>query len=196
LLLIPLGSLLHFAVQEGLERHAFARARSAAPGQVMRQVEAASHTRAAAWLSPFVWTEGEERKWLVIGLANLPFIDSPAPLSDEDTRAVELAVALSAGTPAEIYTGKLEGKLVWDRLMRAAPGEREAVAARLSKTQAQRFSDYIVTPHADWLCKPLADPETRNAANRLWTMLSENDRRQFSASIRDKCAIDIGATPR
>ena len=186
------ASLLFVGLREVLERRAYAQARTAAQGQIMRNVVAAQNTRAAAWLSPFVWTEGDEIKWVAIGVSNLPFIDNPAPLSDEDTRAVAIIVASSADSLNVMYTGRLEGKLVWDRLMRAAPGDRAAVAARLTQGEARQFSVYIVAPHADWLCTPLAGPETRNAVERIWTLLSENEKREFSAPIREKCGVGIG----
>ena len=193
---VTVGSLLFVALQESLERHALAQARSASQGQIMRHVVAARHTAAVAWLSPFVWTEGDEMKWVIIGVSNLPFIDGPAPLSDEDTRAVALLVTSSAATPNAIYTGRLEGKLVWDRLMRAVASDRAAVAAGLTQREARQFAAYIGVPHTDWLCTPLAGPETRNAIERLWTLLSENDKRDFSTRIKEKCAVAIGTAPR
>lgn len=192
---VTVGSLLFVALREGLERRAFAQARSASQGQIMQHVVAARHTPAVAWLSPFVWTEGDEVKWVIIGVSNLPFIDSAAPLSDEDTRAVALLVTSSAATPNAVYTGRLEGKLVWDRLVRAVANDRAAVVAGLTRREAQRFTEYIVVPHADWLCAPLAGPETRNAIERLWTLLPEHDQRQFSARIREKCAVAVGTPP-
>lgn len=189
---VTVGSLLFVALREGLERHAFAQARSAPAGQIMRHVVAARHTPAVAWLSPFVWTEGDEVKWVIIGVNNLPFVDAAAPLSDEDTRAVALLVTSSAATPNAVYTGRLEGKLVWDRLMRAVASDRAAVVAGLTRREAQRFTEYIVVPHADWLCTPLADPQTRNAIERLWTRLPEHDKRDFSGRIREKCAVAVG----
>ena len=131
-------------------------------------------------------------KWIIIGLG-LGFIDSPAPLSAEDTQALELLINASAGTGNDVYIGKLAGKLVWDRLMRAAASERPAVAAGLTKRQAQQFNERFGVPHADWLCTPLADPQTEKAFEQVWALLSEHDRKEFSSSVREKCGLSIGA---
>ena len=188
-----LGSGLYLALREKLERHALAQARAVAQGQVMQHVAAARHSAAVSWLSPYLWTEGDELKWATIGLATRPFIDSLVPLFEEDLRAVAILVNASAGTPGERYTGKLAGKLGWDRLMRASAGDRAAMAAGLTRREATRFTGNFGIPHADGLCAHLADGDTRNAIERLWALLADQDKREFSARIREKCGLEIGA---
>ncbi len=53
-------------------------------------------------------------------------------------------------------------------------------------------TEYIGVPHADWLCAPLADPETKKAIEHVWTLLSDHDKRQFSMRIQEKCGRSIG----
>lgn len=194
LFLVPLGSIAHFLLQEVLETRALARARALTPGQVLPHVIASRDRAAGSWLRPYLWSEEAELKWIIIGLGRLDFIESPAPISDEDTQALALLVKLCAGTRNASYTWTLEGKLVWDRLMRAAAGDRLAVAKGLTKQQAGQFIQYIGIPHADWLCTPLADPETEKAFNHVWTLLPDDgDKRQLSTNIREKCGRSIGA---
>ena len=197
LFLVPVGSMAHSLLQEMLETRALARARALTPGQVLPHVIASRDRAANSWLSPYLWSEEAELKWIIIGLGRLDFIESPAPLSDEDTQALALLVKESAGTRNASYTWTLEGKLVWDRLMRAAAGDRLAVAKGLTKQQAGQFIQYIGIPHADWLCTPLADPETEKAFNHVWTLLPDDgDKRQLSTNIREKCGRSIGAPAR
>jgi hypothetical protein len=176
-----------------LERRSLEQARALTPGRILPHVIASRHRAAGSWLNPYWWNEEAELKWIIIGLGRLGFIESPAPISGEDTEALALLVKLSAGTGNANYTWMLEGKLVWDRLMRAAAGNRFAVAAGLTKQQAQQFTEYIGVPHADWLCTPLADPETEKALDHVWALLSDHDKREVSIGIREKCGRSIGA---
>ena len=192
LALVPVGSLLHFLLQETLASRALDQARALTPGRILPHVMASRQRAAGSWLSPYLWNEESESKWIIIGLGRLGFIESPAPISDEDTQALALLVKLSAGTANANYTWMLEGKLVWDRLMRAAAGDRLAVAAGLTKQQAQQFTEYIGVPHADWLCAPLADQATVKAFDHVWTLLSDHDKKQFSTGIQEKCGRSIG----
>jgi activator of Hsp90 ATPase-like protein len=194
LVLVPVGSGLHLLLQEMLETRTHNQARALTPGRILPHVIASRHRAAGSWLSPYLWNEEAELKWIIIGLGRLSFIESPAPISDEDTQALALLVKLSAGTGNASYTWMLEGKLAWDRLMRAAAGDRFAAAAGLTKQQAQQLTEYIGVPHADWLCTPLADPETERALGHVWTLLSENDKQRFSTAIREKCGRSIGLT--
>jgi hypothetical protein len=187
------GSVLHLLLQEVLENRALNQARALAPGRILPHVIASRDGAANSWLSPYLWNEEAELKWIIIGLARLGFIESPAPISSEDTQALALLVKLSAGTGNAHYAWTLESKLIWDRLMRAAAGDRFAVAAGLTQQQAQQFNEYIGVPHADWLCTPLADPETKRAFDHVWTLLSDHDKNQFSTAIREKCGRAIGA---
>jgi hypothetical protein len=201
LVLVPAGSLLHLLLQETLEKHTLDQARALTPGRILPHVIASRQRAAESWLSPYLWNEQAEMKWIIIGLGRLSFIESPAPLSGEDTQALALLVKETAGTQSASYAWTLESKLFWDRLMRAAPGDRFAVAAGLTKQQARRFTEYIGVPHADWLCAPLADPETQRALGHVWKLLSDDPeqrqfssaQKEFSAAIRDKCGTSIGA---
>ena len=185
--LAPVGSIAYSVVQDHYGERLHDRMRAAPAGQVQSHVAASRRGAAATWLAPYLWSEEEQVKWIVIGLANSPLVDSPAPLSPEDTQALAALVRAAPGTHSEDYTGKLEGKLVWDRLMRAAPADRPGVAAGVSKQEASQFNAYIVEPHADWLCKPLADPPTEQAFVRVAKTLSENERRQFETAVKEKC---------
>jgi len=144
-------------------------------------------------LSPYLWSEDAEVQWIVIGLSQLPFIESPERLAEADAQALTHLVSSSAGKESGIYTGKLEGKLVWDRLMHSPASERAAIAARLTQQQAGRFTEYFGVPHADWLCASLADAQTRDALDRLWKLLWEPDGKQFAARILEKCGVAIGS---
>ena len=189
----PVGSLLYLLLQQTLETRAHDQARALTPGQILPHV-IASRTRAArSWLSPYLWNEEAELKWIIIGVGRLGFVESPTPISDEDTQALALLVKLSTGSGNVSYAWMLEGKLAWDRLMRTAPGDRIAIAAALTKQQARQFIEYIGVPHADWLCAPLADPQTEKALDHVRTLLSENDQRQFSTAIQEKCGRSIGS---
>lgn len=192
LALVPVGSTLHFMLQESLASRTLEQARSLAPGRILPHVIASRHRAANSWLSPYLWSEEAEMKWIIIGVGRLSFIESPVPISDEDTQALALLMKLSAGKGYATYTWVLEGKLAWDRLMRAAAGDRFALATSLTKQQAQQFTEYIGVPHADWLCAPLADPETEKALDHVWTLLSDHDKRQFSMRIQEKCGRSIG----
>lgn len=192
LALVPVGSVLHLLLQEGMEWRTLDQARSLAPGRILPHVIASRQKAAGSWLSPYLWNEEAELKWIIIGLGGLGFIESPVPISGEDTQALELLVKLSAGTGKANYTWRLEGKLVWDRLMRAAAGDRFAVAAGLTKQQASHFAESIGVPHADWLCTPLADPETKKAFDHVWTLLQDHNKEQFSTRIRETCGRSIG----
>jgi len=196
LVLVPVGSVAHLLLQEMLEWRSLEQARALTPGQVLPHVVTSRHRAADSWLSPYLWNEEAELKWIIIGLGRLDFIESPAPVSDEDTQALALLVKLSAGTGNANYTWMLEGKLIWDRLMRAVAGNKFAVAAGLTTQQAQQFTEYIGVPHADWLCTPLADAETEKALDHVWTLLSDHDKRQISISIREKCGRSIEAHAR
>jgi hypothetical protein len=191
LALVPVGSILHLMLQESMSNRVFDRARALAPGQLLPHVIASRRAAASSRLNPHFWTEDEELKWILIGLAH-GFIERADPISPEDTQALELLVKLSAGTRNEIYSWRPEGRLLWDRLMRAAPGDRPAVAAGLTKQQAQRFNEAFGVPHADWLCTPLADPDTEKAFEHVWTLLEDHDKREFSARVRDQCGRSIG----
>jgi hypothetical protein len=193
LALVPVGSVLHLLLQESLENRVLNQARALAPGRILPHVIASRHRAANSWLSPYLWNEEAELKWIIIGLGRLGFIESPAPISSEDTQALALLVKLSAGTRNTYYAWTLESKLIWDRLMRAAAGDRFAVAAGLTEQQARQFNEYIGVPHADWLCTPLADPETKKAFDHVWMLLSDHDKNQFSTAIREKCGRAIGA---
>ena len=129
---------------------------------------------------------------IIIGLG-LGIVDSPEPLSAEDTQALELLVKASAGSKNEYYVGKLDGKLVWDRLMRATADDRPAVAAGLTKQQAQHFIEGFGVPHADWLCVPLTEPQAEKAFEHIWTLLQDHQKKEFSTALREKCGRSIGA---
>jgi len=199
--IVPVGSALHLLLQNRLENRALDQARALAPGQILPHVIASRHRAAGSWLSPYLWNEEAELKWIIIGISRLGFVESAAPLSADDTQALTLLVQLSTDTGNAHYTWMLEGKLFWDRLMGAATGERLAVAAGLTKDQARRFTENIFVPHADWLCTPLADPETGKAFDHVWTLLrspesgyeSDQYQKQFAAAIREKCGRSIGA---
>jgi len=193
LVLVPVGSVLHFLLQEMLETRALEQARALTPGRILPHVIASRQRAAGSWFSPYLWNEAAEVKWINIGVGRLGFVESPTPISSEDMQALELLVKASAGTEAAHYTWMLEGKLFWDRLMRAAPGDRFAVAAGLTKQQAGHFTEYIGKPHTDWLCAPLADPETEKALGHVRTLLGEHDQKEFSTAIREKCGRSIGA---
>ncbi len=189
---VPVGSVLHLLLQEMMEKRSHDQARALTPGRILPHVIASRHRAAGSWLSPFLWNEEAELKWIVIGIGRLGFIESPVPISGEDTQALAFLVTLSAGTGNANYAWMLEGKLFWDRLMRAAAGDRFAVAAGVTKQQARQFTEYIGVPHADWLCTPLADPETEKALVHVWTLLSDHDKRQFSLRVQEKCGRSIG----
>lgn len=194
LVLVPAGSAVHFLLQEHLESRALEQARAVAPGGLLPYVIGARQRAAGSWLSPYWWNEEAELKWLVIGVGRLGFVENPVPVSADDTRALELLIKLSAGSSNASYTWMLEGKLAWDELMRAAAGDRPAVAAGMTRQQARRLVEYIGVPHADWLCAPLADPETEKAFAHLWSLLPpDNDRKQFTAAVNGKCGRLIGA---
>lgn len=190
--LVPVGSVVHFLLQEMLENRVLAQARALTPGRILPHVIASRHRAANSWLSPYLWNEEAEVKWIIIGLGRLGFIESPVPISSEDTQALALLVKLSAGNGNTAYAWTLESKLIWDRLMRAPAGDRFAVAAGLTEHQALNFKEYIGVPHADWLCTPLADPETKKAFDHVWTLLSGHDKNRFSTAIREKCGSAIG----
>ena len=194
LFLVPLGSIAHFLLQEMLETRALERARALKPGQVLPHVIASRERAARSWLSPYLWSEEAELKWMMIGLGRLGFIESPAPISDEDTQALALLVQSAAGTRNAGYTWMLQGKLVWDTLMRAAAGDRLTVAKGLTKQQAAQFMHSIGLPHTDWLCTPLADPETGRAFAHVWTLLPDDgDKQQLATRLREQCGKSIGA---
>lgn len=191
LALVPVGAVLHLMLQESMSHRVLNQARTVAPGQLLPHVIASRQRAAASWLSPYLWSEEEELKWIIIGLAH-GFIESPDLISPDDTQALELLVKLSAGTGNEAWSWRLEGKLIWDRLMRAAPADRPAIASGLTKRQAQRFNESFGVPHADWLCTALADPETERALGHVWSLLENHDRRDFAARIRDQCGRSLG----
>jgi hypothetical protein len=194
LVLVHAGTALHLLLQYRLEDRAQGQARTLAPGQLLPHVTASRQRAADSRLSPYVWNEQAELKWIVIGLNHLPFIESPTPLSDEDAQALALLVKLSAGTESAHYTWRLEGKLFWDRLVRAAAEDRPAVAAGLTKQQAGQFVETIGVPHVDWLCTPLAEPHTEKAFGHVWTLLSAGDKQRFGNAIQEKCGRPL-ATP-
>jgi len=201
LVFVPVGSVLHLVLQEVLEQRSLDQARVLTPGRILPHIIASRERAAGSWLSPYLWSEEAELKWIIIGVNRLGFIENPVPISAEDTEALALLVKLSAGTGNIYYVGRLEGKLFWDRLMRAAPGDRFAIVAGLTTQQAQRFTEDFVVPHADWACTPLADPETEKALVHMWTLLrsdqsgyeSDYHQKQFATAIREKCGRSIGA---
>ena len=186
-LLPPAGSVLHLLTQERMANRAVAQARALAPGGLLPHVAASQQRAAESWLSPYLWNEAEASKRIIVGVSDLAFIESPVPLSAEDTQALERLLAAVAGDPYRFYTWKVEGKLAWDRLMRAAPAERVAVAARLTRAQADHLVEFIGVPHADWLCALLAEEETRKAFDKLWSLLADGERQRFAAAVRAKC---------
>ena len=194
LVLVPAGSVIHYLLQETLQNRAFEQARELTPGGLLPHIAAARQRATRSWLSPYWWNEETELKWLIIGLGRLGFVENPAPLSADDTQALELLIKLSAGNGNALYISMLESKLAWDRLMRAAPGDRLAVVTGLTEPQASHFIHSIGMPHADWFCTPLADPETEKAIAQLWARLPpDNDRKRFAAAINEKCGKLIGA---
>jgi len=193
LVLVPVGSFLYNLLQESHGNRVLAQARALTPGRVLPHVTASRHRAANSWLSPYFWNEEAELKWIIIGLGRAGFIESPAPLSSEGTQALALLVKSSARPGNYGYAWTLESKLIWDRLMRAGAGDKFAVVADLTKSQALNFIAYIGVPHADWLCTPLADTETNKAFDHVWTLLSDSDKNRFSTAIREKCGRAIGA---
>jgi len=190
--LAPVGSIVHVCVQEILEKRAHDQARALTPGTILAHVVAARQRAAGSWLSPYIWNEEAELKWIIIGVGRLGFVESPNPLSDEDTQALALLVQSSVGTGNAAYAWTLQAKLAWDSLMRAGANERPAIAAGLTPQQARSFNEYIGVPHADWLCASLADPPTEKAFNHVWTLLADHDRKQFSTGIQEKCGRSFG----
>ena len=193
--LVPLASIAHAVLQEQKGERIVERTRTVAPGQVQSYVDASRRKAAESWLPTLLWTAEEEAKWTILGLAATGMVDSPAPLSAEDARALEELVQSAEGTSGAIYTGKIQGKLVWDRLMRAAPADRPAIAAALSKQDVGEFTEYVVVPHTDWLCQPLADPPTEQAFVRMVKTLSENDKPRFERAVKEKCGRALPAPP-
>ena len=192
LALVPIGAILHVVLQEIRATRVIDEARTVAPGRILPHVIASRQRAASSWLSPYLWSEEEQLKWIIIGLG-LGIVDSPEPLSAEDTQALELLVKASAGSKNEYYVGKLDGKLVWDRLMRATADDRPAVAAGLTKQQAQHFIEGFGVPHADWLCVPLTEPQAEKAFEHIWTLLQDHQKKEFSTALREKCGRSIGA---
>jgi len=196
LVLVPVGSIAYNLLQESHRNRVLAQARALTPGQVLPHVTASLHRAASSWLSPYFWNEQAESQWIAIGLGRATFIESPAPLSSEDTQALALLVKSSARPGRFGYAWMLESKLIWDRLMRAGPGDKFAVVADLTRPHALNFIAYIGVPHADWLCTPLEDPETQRAFGHMWALLSDPDKQRFSTAIREKCGRAIGAPAR
>jgi hypothetical protein len=192
---IPVGTVLHLALQAHLEGRVYDGARAVAPGQIRAHVDAARKKAANSPLPPFLWNEEAETKWLALGLSQLGAIDNASPLPASDTEGLVLLVTAAAGTSAADYTGLVQGKLVWDKVMRAAPGERAGIAATLTKSEARQFNSYFGVRHTDWLCTPLAEPDTAGAIDRIWALLSENERNEFSAAVQQKCGRKIGSFP-
>jgi hypothetical protein len=193
LVLVPVGSFVYNLLQESHRNRVLAQARALTPGQVLPHVTASLHRAASSWLSPYFWNEEAESKWIAVGLGRAGFIESPAPLSSDDTQALALLVKSSARPGHFGHAWMLESKLIWDRLMRADPGDKFAVVADLRRPHALNFIAYIGVPHADWLCTPLEDPETKMAFDHLWALLSDPDKERFSTAIREKCGRAIGA---
>jgi hypothetical protein len=185
--LVPVCSIAYALLLDYQGVRIVERTRAVAPGQVQSYVDASRRKSAQSWLPTVLWNAEEEAKWTLHGLAAAGIVDSPAPLSAEDARALQELIQSSEGTKGTDYIGKIEGKLVWDRLMGAAPADRVAVAARLSQREAMHFTEYVVVPHTDWLCTPLTDPPTEQAFVRLVKTLPETDRPRFQASVREKC---------
>ena len=192
LVLVPVGSLLYNLLQESHQNRVVAQARALTPGQLLPHVTASLHRAANSWLSPYFWNEQAESKWIVVGLGRAGFIESPASLSSEDTQALALLVKSSARPGHVGYAWTLESKLIWDRLMRAGPGDKFAVVADLTRSHALNFIAYIGVPHADWLCTPLEDAETKAAFDHLWALLSDPDKERFATAVREKCGRAIG----
>jgi hypothetical protein len=196
LVMVLVGSVAHALLENMLITRAYDQARALTPGRILPHVIASRQRAADSWLSPYLWNEEAELQRIIYGVGRLAFIDSPVPISsDDDTQALALLVKLSAGTGNEYDAGTLEGKLVWDRLMRSSAGDRFAIAAGLTKQQARAFTQFIGETHPNWLCTPLADPGTEKALNHLWTLLSENERREFSTRIREACGRAFGVLP-
>ena len=192
--LVPLGSILYAVVQDQAGERVLARTRGVPAGQVQPHVDASLRHAANSWLAPYLWNEEAEAKWLILGLSQAGGIaDRPAPLAAGDAQAVASLVGSAAGNSNLVYTGKLEGKLVWDRLMGAPPADRPAVAGGLSKQEVRQFKEYVVIPHADWLCTPLADPATERAIVRLAAQLREDERPEFAAKIGAACGRTLPA---
>lgn len=194
--LAPAGSIAYSMLRDVVGERVMERARALAPGQIGAFVEPSLRKGAGAWGAPFLWNDQEQAKWIIIGLNRTAMVDRPEPLAPGDAQAIASLVASAAGTRNDMYTGKLEGKLVWDRLLRAAPAERPSVAAALSPQEARQFKEYIVMPHADWLCAPLAEPPTEQAFVRVAALQHVNDRPEFAAKILEKCGRALPVAPR
>jgi hypothetical protein len=186
--LVPVVPILHVAWQERAGERVMERTRALPAGQLQPNVDTSLRRAAGSWLAPYLWNEEAEAKWIILGLSQPGGIaDRPAPLSASDTQAIATLVQASATNSNAIYTGKLEGKLVWDRLMGVAPADRPAIAGALSKQEVRQFNEYVVLPHADWLCTPLADPATERALVRVAAQLREDERPGFVAKISGAC---------
>jgi hypothetical protein len=187
------GSVAYLLLQEHLERRAHDQALALAPGRLLPHVIAVRQRAAGAWLNPYWWNEDAELAWTAHGIGSLGFIESPVPISADDTQALELLVKQLAVPGKPDRTWKLGAKLVWDRLMRAAPDGRFAVAASLTEQQARQFALTIGLHHVDWFCAPLADPETARAFGHVWTLLPpDNDKQRLMTAIEEKCGRSGG----
>jgi hypothetical protein len=186
--LVPAGTFLFLMLQQSEEERVFAQGRALAPGTVQAHVTAARQAAARSWRSPYLWNEDAEAKWLAIGLGQNALVDGPQPLSASD--AAGLALVIAAARKSHV-TGKLEGKLLWDRLMGAPASERPRIAAAFKRDDARRFAQAFGVPHADWLCAPLAEPDSAKAVALVHARLDENDRKEFSDAVRAKCGKAI-----
>jgi hypothetical protein len=192
----PVGSILYSVVQDRAGERIVNGARAVQPGQLQPYLAEARRKAAQSVLGPYLWGEEEELKWVIFGIAAHPMVENQVPLPPADAQAIESLVRAVAGTSISIYTGKLEGKLVWDRLMGATPADRPAVVAGLSKQHLRQFNAFFGVPHADWLCRPLADPATAQALVQLKTRMPENDCLEFTAKVKEQCGVALPACPR
>lgn len=187
-LAVPAATFLFLILQQREEDRVFAQGRALAAGSVQAHVTAARQAAARSWRSPYLWSEDAEAKWLAIGLGLNPVVDSPQPLSASDTEG--LATVIAAARKSHV-TGKLEGKLLWDRLMGAPAPQRPGIAAAFARDDARRFSKAIGVPHAHWLCAPLAEPDSAQALALLLARLAEDDRKELADAVRAKCGKGI-----
>lgn len=184
----PAATFLFLILQQMEEDRAFAQGRTLAAGTVQSHVTAALLAAARSWRRPYLWNEDAEAKWLAVGLDLNPIVDSPRPLSASDAEG--LATVIARARKSHV-TGKLEGKLLWDRLMGAPAPQRPRIAAGFTRDDARRFAQAFGVPHADWLCAPLAEPDSAKAVALVHARLDENDRKELSEAVRAKCGKGI-----
>lgn len=185
--LAPVGSVLYAMGQDVAGERIVERTRAVVPGQVGPTVDASLRRPGSSWLPHSVWNPQTEAKWLILGLGQTPMVNSVSPLAPTDAQAIASLVQSAAGTPNEMITHRLEGKLIWDRLMAAEPADRLAVASGLSREQAHRFKWFVIEAPASWSCPPLADPPTEQAFVRVVERMQDPDNPEFANRIREKC---------